>query len=196
MPIIHKNSALPIRKTEAFSTTHDGQEAVNITVYQGEDPDALNNIKIGEFLVEGLQDVEAGNIITITLALDLNGILQVSALEKATGLAKSITIQNALSRFEYEALDTARHRINKLFGQRDDGSVVHTEPPKTDNPEAVEAHKLIAKAEALFDKTSNEDKEDMIDLIEDIHTCIAEGYSDRLKEATAKLADIIYYLES
>ncbi|MFI3154648.1 MAG: Hsp70 family protein [Methylococcaceae bacterium] len=196
VPIIHKNSALPIRKTEAFSTTHDGQEAVNITVYQGEDPDALNNIKIGEFLVEGLQDVEAGNVITITLALDLNGILQVSALEKASGLEKSITIQNALSRFEYEALDTAKQRINKLFGQRDDGSVVHTESSKADKPEVVEARKLIAKAEALFDKTSNEDKEDMIDLIEDIHTCITEGYSDRLKETAAKLADIIYYLES
>lgn len=198
VPIIHKNSALPIRKTEAFSTHQDGQEAVNITVYQGEDPDALNNIKIGEFLVEGLQDVEAGNIITITLALDLNGILQVSALEKASGLEKSITIQNALSRFESEALDTARHRINKLFGQRDDSSVVHTEPAKAaaDAPDVVEARKLIVKAEALFDKTSNEDKEDMIDLIEDIHTCIAEGYSDRLKETAAKLADIIYYLES
>jgi molecular chaperone DnaK (HSP70) len=196
VPIIHKNSALPIRKTEAFVTNYDGQDVVNVTIYQGEDPDALNNIKIGEFLVEGLQDVEAGNIITLTLALDLNGMLQVSAQEKATGLEKSITIQNALSRFEYETLDSAKQRINKLFGQSDEGSVVHTEPHKVDKPEVVEARKLIAKAEALFDKTSNDDKEDMIDLIEDIHTCIAESYSDRLKETAAKLADIIYYLES
>jgi len=195
-PIIHKNSALPLRKTEAFMTAQDGQQVVEITVYQGEDPDALNNIKIGEFLVEGLQDVEAGNIITITLALDLNGILQVSAQEKATGLEKSITIQNALSKFEDEALDSAKQRINKLFGQVDDGSVVHTEPAKADQPEVAEAHKLIAKAEALFDKSSNEDKEDMVDLIEDIHTCIEQGYNDRLKEASGKLADIIYYLES
>jgi len=196
VPIIHKNSALPIRKTEAFCTHYDGQEEVEVTVFQGEDPDALNNIKIGAFLVTGLQDVEAGNTITITLALDLNGMLQVSAREKDTGLEKSITIQNALSRFEHEALDTARHRVNKLFGQADNSPVAPSEAAKAEQPDVVEARKLIAKAEALFDKTSNEDKEDMIDLIEDINTCIAEGYSDRLKETNTKLADIIYYLES
>jgi molecular chaperone DnaK (HSP70) len=192
VPIIHKNSALPIRKTEAFFTNHDGQKVVDVTIYQGEDPDALNNIKIGEFWVEGLQDVEAGNVITVTLALDLNGMLQVSAQEKATGLEKSITIQNALSRFELETLDSARRRVNKLFGQIDQASDVHTESPT----DVVEACKLVAKAEALFDKSSDEDKEDMIDLIEDIQTCIEENDSDRLKEAATKLADIIYYLES
>jgi molecular chaperone DnaK len=191
VPIIHKNTALPNRKTEAFVTNHDGQEIVNVTIYQGEDPDALNNIKIGEFLVEGLQDVEAGNVITITLALDLNGILHVSAQEKATGLEKSITIKNALSRFEHEALDSAKQRINKLFGQDETIRAV-----KNEAPEIVEARKLIAKAEALFDKTSNEDKEDMIDLIEDINSCIEGGLDDRLKEYVAKLSDIIYYLES
>jgi molecular chaperone DnaK len=192
VPIIHKNTALPNRKTEAFVTNHDGQEVINVKIYQGEDPDALNNIKIGEFLVEGLQDVEAGNVITLTLALDLNGMLHVSAQEKATGLEKSITIKNAISRFEHGALDTARHRINKLFGQIETGSAVD----KNEATEIIEARKLIAKAEALFDKTSNEDKEDMIDLIEDINSCIEAGLDDRLQESVAKLADIIYYLES
>ena len=192
VPIIHKNTALPNRKTEAFVTNHDGQEVVNITIYQGEDPDALNNIKIGEFLVEGLQDVEAGNVITLTLALDLNGMLHVSAQEKATGLEKSITIKNAISRFEHGALDTAKQRINKLFGQNDALRAVI----KNEAPEIVKAHKLIAKAESLFDITSNEDKEDMIDLIEDINSCIEAGLDERLQESVAKLADIIYYLES
>ena len=192
VPIIHKNTALPNRKTEAFVTNHDGQEVVNVTIYQGEDPDALNNIKIGEFLVEGLQDVEAGNVITVTLALDLNGMLHVSAQEKATGLEKSITIKNAIARFEYGALDTAKQRINKLFGQNETISAV----VKNEAPEIVEARKLIAKAEALFDISSNEDKEDMIDLIEDINSCIEAGLDNRLEESVAKLADIIYYLES
>ena len=192
IPIIHKNTALPNRKTEAFVTNHDGQEVVNIKIYQGEDPDALNNINIGEFLVEGLQDVEAGNVITLTLALDLNGMLHVSAQEKATGLEKSITIKNAIARFEHGALDTAKDRINKLFGQNEAIRAV----VKNEAPEIVEARKLIAKAEALFETTSNEDKEDMIDLIEDINSCIEAGLDDRLQESVTKLADIIYYLES
>ncbi|MEI6336671.1 MAG: Hsp70 family protein, partial [Methylococcaceae bacterium] len=192
VPIIHKNTALPNRKTEAFVTNHDGQEVVSVQVYQGEDPDALNNIKIGEFLVEGLQDVEAGNVITITLALDLNGLLHVSAQEKATGLEKSITIKNAISRFEQGELDSAKHRINTLFGQNEAGRVIDSHQ----SPEIAAALKLIAKAEALFDKISTEDKEDMIDLIEDINTCIEAGLDDRLQEAVVKLTDIIYYLES
>jgi molecular chaperone DnaK (HSP70) len=194
IPIIHKNTALPNRKTEAFVTHYDGQEVVNITIYQGEDPDALNNIKIGEFLVEGLQDVEAGNVITLTLALDLNGMLHVSAQEKATGLEKSITIQNAISRFEHGALDTAKHRINKLFGQNETGSVIYDDDKET--PEILAARQLIVKAESLFDQTADEDKEDMIDLIEDIYSCIEAGLDDRLQESVIKLADIIYYLES
>ena len=194
IPIIHKNTALPNRKTEAFVTHYDGQEVVNITIYQGEDPDALNNIKIGEFLVEGLQDVDAGNVITLTLALDLNGMLHVSAQEKATGLEKSITIQNAISRFEHGALATAKHRINKLFGQNETGSVVDDNDKET--PEILAARQLIVKAESLFDQTADEDKEDMIDLIEDIYSCIEAGLNDRLQESVIKLADIIYYLES
>jgi len=192
IPIIHKNTALPNRKTEAFVTNHDGQEVVDITIYQGEDPDALNNIKIGEFLVEGLQDVEAGNVITLTLALDLNGMLHVSAQEKATGLEKSITIKNAISRFEHGALDTAKQRINQLFGQNEAIRTV----VKNESPEIVGALKLVAKAESLFDTTSNEDKEDMIDLIEDINNCIEAGLEEGLQEAVTKLSDIIYYLES
>jgi molecular chaperone DnaK (HSP70) len=44
VPIIHKNTVLPNRKSDAFATSYDGQDAVEITVYQGEDPDALNNV--------------------------------------------------------------------------------------------------------------------------------------------------------
>ncbi len=199
VPIIHKNSVLPNRKTEAFATHHDGQESVEITIYQGEDPDALNNVKIGEFFVEGLRDVEAGNIITITLGLDLNGILQVSAQEKDTGLEKSITIKNALSQFESGALDTAKQRINKLFGQTDSSVIEHESAEavvESVAPELIAARELIVKAESLFEQVSNEDKEDMINLIETITSCLDAKDVQGLEEPVTELNEIIYYLES
>ncbi len=196
VPIIHKNSVLPNRKTEAFTTYHDGQEAVDITIYQGEDPDALNNIKIGEFRVEGLRDVPAGNIITLTLGLDLNGILQVSAQEKETGLEKNITIKNALSQFESGALETAKQRINSLFGQIEPGIIEQEFIVEPLAPEIIAAQKLISKAEALFDKVSSEDKEDMVDLIEVLTHYIETKDIAELEKPTAELNDIIYYLES
>lgn len=198
VPIIHKNSVLPNRKIEAFATHHDGQEAVDVTIYQGEDLDALNNIKIGEFRVEGLQDVEAGNIITLALDLDLNGILTVSALEKNTGLKKSIIIKNALSDFESTALDTAKQRISSLFGQMDSGLFEEQQESieESDVVEIVAARELIAKAEAMFGKVSVEDKEDMVDIIELLITHIEAKNIAGLDKSMAELSDIIYYLES
>ncbi|MCL7421716.1 MAG: Hsp70 family protein [Methylobacter sp.] len=199
VPIIHKNSVLPIRKTEAFMTTHDGQEIVEVTIYQGEDPDALNNISIGEFRIEGLRDVEAGNVITLTLDLDLNGILHVSAQEKDTGLEKSITIKNALSRFESTTLDSARQRITSLFGHLEpgpdeQGAAEPFEEPVA--PEIEDARNVMAKAESLFEQVSDADKEDMVDLIGSITACIEARDIDGLREPVEQLKDIIYYLES
>lgn len=199
VPVIHKNSALPNRKTEAFMTSFDGQDAVEITIYQGEDPDALNNIKIGEFKVEGLQDVEAGNVITLTLDLDLNGILHVSAQEKTTGLEKTITIKDALSRIESSAMESARQRITSLFGQLEsDPDTVVGEAEPFEQPVAPEieaARHLISKAEGLFEQVSADDKEDMVDLIETITACIEKDDIAGLEEPVEQLNDIIYYLE-
>ncbi len=200
VPIIHKNSVLPNRKMEAFSTHFDGQEKVEITIYQGEDPDALNNVKIGEFLVEGLQNVEAGNVITLTLRLDLNGILQVSAKEKATGLEKSITIKNALSSFDSSTMDAAKQRISSLFGKLDSSlyeqDQTEVEQIQPEAPEIAVARAVISKAENLFEQVSDEDKEDMIDLIETLTNCIEAQNIAGLDEPIEKLNDIIYYLES
>ncbi|MDD2760447.1 MAG: Hsp70 family protein [Methylomonas sp.] len=192
VPIIHKNSVLPVRKSEAFMTHQDGQRAVNVRIYQGEDPDALNNIEIGEFTIEDLLDVPAGNIITLTLDLDLNGILHVSAREKASGMEKSITINNAISRFAPEELAGAKRRIEGLFGEEG----AETDADRSESAAAAEARNLIKKAESLFDTVSAEDKEDMVDLIETIMAGLESGNDAALREPVERLNDIIYYLES
>lgn len=192
VPIIHKNSVLPVHKSEAFMTHQDGQCQVDVEIYQGEDPDALNNIKIGEFRIEDLLDVPAGNIITLTLDLDLNGILHVSAREKASGKEKAITINNAISRFAAQELAGAKQRIDGLFG--DDGGAEAGSVAVS--PAAAEAGKLIKKAESLFETVSAEDREDMVGLIETISDCLASGDDAGLREPVERLSDIIYYLES
>ncbi|MBD9356998.1 Hsp70 family protein [Methylomonas albis] len=192
IPIVHKNSVLPVRKSEAFETFSDNQREVNVRIFQGEDPDALNNIEIGEFLVEGLLDVPAGNIITLTLDLDLNGILHVSAREKASGKEKAITINNAISRFDDSELSSAKQRIDGLFG----GSANGEADSVSESPAVVAALQVIKKAELLFETVSAEDKEDMVDLIETISTCLESSDEAGLREPVERLNDIIYYLES
>ena len=63
-----------------------------------EDDDTRHNTLVGQFLIEGLADVHAGNQIVVRLDLDLDGILKVTATERATGLARQVTIDNATER--------------------------------------------------------------------------------------------------
>ena len=86
-------------KSEAFETMHDGQTAIIVQVYQGEDPDALNNTEIGSFRIEGSERRAGRQRHHHHLRLDVNGILHVSSREKRTGLEKHITIDNATARF-------------------------------------------------------------------------------------------------
>ena len=168
---------------------HDGQTTIEVRVYQGEDPDALNNTEIGSFRIEGLSDVPAGNVIITTFSLDVNGILHVNSREKRTGLEKHITIDNATARFEEQELDAARERISALI----DGEVSDVAPEPDD---AAQAQALVEKAEQLTESSNPEDREDLVNLIEAVQNAIANGDGEALEREVAELSDLIYYLES
>jgi molecular chaperone DnaK (HSP70) len=191
VPIIPKNTPIPVRRSEAFATIADGQRSVNVLIYQGENADALENIKIGEFRVDGLSKVPAGNVVILDLALDRDGILQVSAREKKTGLERRITIDKAMSRFDQDQLDQARERIGSLFeGQERDASASGT---GTADP-AVDA--LLAKANGKLDQAGEEDRAEIIDLIEMIRDARNRGDSAALEDGRRQLQDLLFYLET
>ena len=189
VPLIRKNTPIPVTKTEAFQTLYDGQQIIEVNVYQGEDPDALNNTEIGSFRIEGLRDVPAGNILLTTFELDVNGILRVTSREKATGLEQRITIDNATARFEGAEFAAARERISSLI-EGEFGTV------SEEDREGVQARALIEKAERLMETANTEDREDLVDLIEGVRDALASGDETALAEAVAALTDLVYYLES
>lgn len=194
VPIIEKNSTLPLTKTEVFFTLFDQQEKVDMRIYQGEDPDALNNHQIGQFMVEGLSKVPAGNPILLTLNLDLDGILHVSAKEKRTGLEKSITIENAISRFEEGELAQAKERIGHLFGETVESTA--TEGVETSAQATAQVRVLVEKAERLLETASADDREEMVNLIETIKDAMAKQDVAALKTPVGQLSEIVYYMES
>src|SRR5690349_20976603 len=191
-PIIPKNTPIPVHRSEAFSTVHDNQEAVDINIFQGENPDALQNIRIGEFKIVGLGRAPAGNPIIVDLALDRDGILRVTAKEKNTGLEQRIVIDKAMPRFGEGELAAARQRIGTLFGQPAEGG--REGGAAAQAPSDVDA--LIARAEAKLDNAGEEDRNEMIDLIEEIRDSRRAGDSDRLDAACRHLNDLIFYLET
>ncbi len=206
VPIIKKNTPVPVTRSEVFYTAVDNQEAVEIKVYQGEAENALENIEVGRFLVKGLAKKPSGSEIIAKFALDSNGILQVSAIEKATGLSKSITIDNLMTDSSRETLVQAREKIRRLFGEErsDSREVSKDERGAAGEPlskvlghsRKVQAEALIDKARSLFDKTGEDDREDMINLIEAIEQALADDDGESLQEQMDELSEIIFYLES
>jgi molecular chaperone DnaK (HSP70) len=190
-PIIPKNTPIPVRRSEVFYTTLDGQTGVDVKIYQGENVDALENIKIGEFRVDGLSKAPAGNPVILDLALDRDGILQVSAREKKTGLERRITIDKAMSRYDQTQLDQARDRIGALFEGReprdttDDGAAANS---------GLDA--LLEKASSRLDQAGEEDRAEIIDLIEMIRDARSGGDGAALEDARRQLQDLLFYLET
>ena len=191
IPIISKNTPIPVRRSEVFFTVADEQTSVDVKIYQGENPDALENIQIGEFRVDGLSRAPAGNPVILDLALDRDGILQVSAREKKTGLERRITIDKATSRYDKAQLDEARQRIGALF---DEAEQTDGEPTGPAGDAALEA--LLGKASARLDDAGEEDRAEIIDLIEAIRDARSSGDGAALETARGQLQDLLFFLET
>ncbi|MFN2109028.1 MAG: molecular chaperone DnaK, partial [Anaerolineae bacterium] len=91
--MIPRNTTVPVRKSEIYTTAEDGQTAVDIKVYQGERPMAGNNMLLGQFRLDGIPPAPRGvPQVEVTFDIDANGILNVNAKDKATGREQRITI--------------------------------------------------------------------------------------------------------
>ncbi len=92
-PLIERNTTIPVRKSQVFSTAEDNQSAVDIHILQGERPMAADNMSLGRFRLEGITPSSRGlPQIEVTFDIDANGILKVSARDQATGKEQNITV--------------------------------------------------------------------------------------------------------
>jgi molecular chaperone DnaK len=160
--IIPRNTALPASRSEVYCTIVDGQECVHVEIFQGENDDVRHNTRVGDFVIEGLADVPAGNQIVTHMTLTLDGVLKVSSTEKRTGLQKQVRIDNALAQFQRDEHEQARRRVDELFEtrQREESLVVDAQckqpgPMRTDG-EPVE----LSLADGLNTDASTGDSPD------------------------------------
>ena len=159
--LIDANTTIPCKKSEVFSTAVDNQTAVTIHVLQGERPMAAQNKSIGQFNLEGIAPARRGvPQIEVTFDIDANGILNVSAKDKATGKEQKIRIEasSGLSKEEIErmkaeaeqnaAADKAeREKVDKL--NQADSMIFTTENFLKDNGDKIPADKKPAIEQAL-----------------------------------------------
>ena len=213
-PIIRRNTPLPLTRTERYMTSHPYQTEVDVHVYQGDDEDALKNILVGDFRVEGLTAMEDANEILCRMRLDLDGILEVAAVEKRTGKSKHIRIANALRAKSAEEIAAGRKRIQELYETRgemaddawettedleddvvDAGAQVIEMPAPGRADGATEIESLLERSRRLLAKMHAEDREEAIDLHEKIDTAMASGDAAALQEATSALKEFLFFVE-
>jgi molecular chaperone DnaK (HSP70) len=194
----------------------DEQQAWQVSIYQGDDPNALNNLLVGRFLAEGFSRVPAGNEILCRMDLDLDGILRVTATEKRTGLAKQITIEGATTAMSESDMAQARLRMQELFGGEDEevdfdeeieAEVIDieardlssdTSAAESDRDRRVqisEARALLERSRRLLDKMTSEDREEAIALHEQIEEALKTAQWQPLHTTMTTLADLLFYVE-
>jgi molecular chaperone DnaK len=206
-PIIERNTPLPATRSQLYHTMVDGQEQAIISVFQGEDQDVRHNDPVGEFMLEGLSDAARGNEILVRFDLDLDGILKVTARERATALEKQLTIDNAVSRFRRRNHEDAKARLETAFQQAsgaasagESGPATATETVPDDLPgelrEAIlKGQQLIAKGRQLAPNANPEDAEEIRELVQKLDTAITNRSQSEIEETIARLDDLVFYLQ-
>jgi molecular chaperone DnaK len=185
--VIERNTTIPVRRTEVFSTAEDNQPAVDIVVLQGEREKAPDNRVLGRFRLENIRPAPRGEPqIEVTFDVDANGILNVSARDKDTGAQQAITITESsnLDRSEVERMlaEAERNRetdlrARELIDARNelDSLAYRVERRLGDLGEAAPAHER-ARAEMLVGEARQAIKED--------------APLDRVRSLTSELQDV------
>jgi len=195
--MIERNTTIPAKKTNTYTTAGDNQSAVTVHVVQGERQFAKDNKSLGMFNLEGIPNMRRGEPkIEVTFDIDANGILSVSAKEQSTGKEQKVTIQWATG-ISDEEIATAKEEAEK-FAEEDkkkrelveaknklEQVVYQMENMKNDNKEKIPEEEMTKIDELLAEAKALKDKEDVT--VEEINTEV-EKYSKEFETLMGKCA--------
>ena len=193
--MIQKNTTIPTKFSQIFSTAEDNQPAVTIKVYQGEREMAAGNKALGEFNLEGIPAAPRGMPqIEVTFDIDANGILHVSAKDKATGKENTITIKanSGLSEEEIQRMikdaemnAAEDHKIRELTEARNQGdALVHTTRKSLDE----HGSKLDAAAKESIENAIK----DLEETLKGDDKAAIDAKMSALANAAQKLGEAVY----
>ena len=183
--LITRNTTIPSSKTETFSTAADNQTSVEVHVLQGERPMATDNRALGRFMLDGIPPAPRGvPQVEVTFDLDANGILNVSAKDKATGKEQKITIADSsgLSKEEVEKMKAEAEK-------HADDDKKKKELVETRNISETLIHTAEKSLKDLGDKVKPDDKREVEDAITAVRGVITGEDKAKLEEETKKLSE-------
>jgi molecular chaperone DnaK len=188
--LIERNTTIPVKKSEVFSTAENSQTAVDIHVLQGERPMATDNMTLGRFRLEGIPPAPRGvPQIEVTFDIDANGIINVTAKDRATGREQKVTITAStnLSKDDVERMvqeakrnEASDRKFRELAEARNQGDSL-----------AYQAEKSLAD---LGDKVPASDRQRIEQTIVELREALKGDDQGRIKSLTEQLQQASYAL--
>jgi molecular chaperone DnaK len=181
--LIQRNTTIPTKKSEVFSTAADNQNAVTVHVLQGERPMARDNKTLGKFNLEGIPPAPRGvPQIEVTFDIDANGIVNVSAVDKATNKEQKITIQSSSGLSDGE--------IDRMVREAEEHRTADEERKKhaevRNNGDSL-AHQTEKTVEEMSEQLSDQDKETLIAGVKEVRDALESDDDARIESATQSL---------
>jgi len=181
--MIDRNSPIPTTKTQIFTTASESQTQVEVHVLQGERPMAQDNLSLGRFILDGIPPAPRGvPQIEVTYAVDENGILHVTAKDKATGKEQHITVTNTnkLSKDEVEKMKSEAEQ----FAEADKKRAEEIEIKNKGDTLVYSGRKFLKD---YGDKIKPEDKSALESDLNELEQAVKEGNIEKIKNSTDKV---------
>jgi len=190
--LVERNTTIPVRRSEIFSTADDNQNSVDVHVLQGERPMARDNKSLGNFRLEGIMPAPRGvPKIEVTFDIDANGIMNVSAKDQATGKEQKITITNT-SNLKDDEID---RMVKEAESHRAEDEQLKQQIDMKNQADSL-CHSAEKMMKDMGDKMPESEKSTIQKQVDDLRGAIQSNDADKIKQLQETLQQSLYSLST